>query len=167
MSKVDLAELKLYELADHYILLSDLDDADAFKAVIDSLEDAIDDKADNLAKLIAAWEAGAKAYKDEADRLSKARKSRENKVEWAKAYLKETMEKLSKTKVGRFFSVSLQASPASCEVVDEAAVPMQFKKIVPQVLVVDKAAIIDHWTQTGEQVPGAMVARGKHIRIRM
>ncbi len=167
MPKVDLAELRLYELADHYILLSDLDDAEAFKAVIDSLEDAIDDKADNLAKLISAWDAAAKAYKDEADRLSQAVKSRKSKIEWAKIYLKENMEKLGKIKVGRFFSVFLQASPASCEIVDEAAIPMQFKKIVPEVLVVDKAAIIEHWAQTGEQIPGALVAKGKHIRIRL
>ena len=167
MPKVDLAELKLYELADHYILLSDLDDADAFKAVIDSLEDAIDDKADNLAKLISAWDAAAKAFKDEADRLLKAKKSRESKVKWAKDYLKENMEKLGRTKVGRFFSIALQPSPASCEVVDEALIPMQFKKIIPEVLSVDREAIIEYWIQTGEQVPGALVAKGKHIRIRL
>jgi predicted nucleic acid-binding Zn-ribbon protein len=83
--------LKLYELSQNYVTqlleLADSLDQETFQDTLSSLEEAIEDKAENVAKLIKCLDSDCKAIKEEEQRLADRRKALENKISSIKEYL--------------------------------------------------------------------------------
>ncbi|MBI4496832.1 MAG: siphovirus Gp157 family protein [Chloroflexi bacterium] len=159
--------MKLYQLTEAYQRLLEANEDGEFAAALEALAEEFDQRAEGLAKVIRALEGEADVFDTEAKRLLEHARSRHNRAEHLKEYLRQQMEALGKGQVkGTLFTVSLQASPPRCEVVDAAVVPDQYQVVIPATVRVDAKAIIEYWRETGEQVPGAVVSQGKHVRIR-
>ncbi len=165
--------LSLYDLTGMFADLRDFvdnedptpeqqDKADAMMAEL--LEDLIPEKVAGYCGLIRSLKLEADAYKAEEQRLKERRASNEALAERLQNRLQNCLAAagVRKLKAGTF-SVAIQASPASVEVVDEGAIPDAWK--IPQPSKVDKRALLAE-LKTGAEVPGVRLKQGEHLRIR-
>ena len=159
--------MKLYELTNQYKQLQEMaDDLDpmTLKDTLESIEESIEDKAENTAKLIRSWEAEAKAIKEEEKRLADRRKSLEKRVDNTKAYLFEQMELAGMDKVKRpTLTVSIAKNPPSLEVIDPEKIPSLF--MIDQDPVIDKKALLTA-LKNGAEIDGCAIKQGKGLRIK-
>jgi transcriptional regulator of heat shock response len=159
--------LKLYELSQNYVQLLELADSldqETFQDTLSSLEEAIEDKAENVAKLIKCLDSDCKAIKEEEQRLVDRRKALENKISSIKEYLQNQMEVAGLNKVKRpTITISIQANPPSVEVMDESLIPSTY--MVPQPSKIDKRAILTALKE-GEFIPGASIKQSMGVRIK-
>jgi replicative superfamily II helicase len=159
--------MKLYELAQNYAQLMEMAEemeSDALVDTLESLQDAIEDKVENIAKLIKNLEADVKIIKEEEQRLADRRRSIESKVARLKEYLQEQLEVAGLQKVKRAtITVAIQNNPPSVEIADEKLIPSEF--MIPQNPKIDKQAILER-LKNGEMVPGCSLKQTKGVRIR-
>lgn len=120
--------MKLYELTNIYNSLLDMDlEGDELKAHLTNIEDAIEEKADGIAKVLKTMDAEAVALKDEETRLAEKRKALENRSKNLKAYLQEQMLLVDKKKIKTtLFSFNIQKNAPSLKIIDESKVPEEF-----------------------------------------
>ena len=159
--------VKLYELTQQYKQLQEIaDDLDpmVLKDTLESIEESIEDKAENTAKLIRSWEAEAKAIKEEEERLANRRKALENRASNTKAYLFEQMKIAGLDKVKRpTLTVSIANNPPSVEVIDPNLIPSLF--MIDQDPVIDKKALLTA-LKNGAEIDGCAIKQGKGLRIK-
>lgn len=159
--------MKLYELAQNYAQLLEMAEemeSDALVDTLESLQDAIEEKAENIAKLVKNLEADVKFIKEEEQRLAERRRAIEVKIERLKTYLQEQLETAGIEKVKRpTITVAIQANPPSVDVIDETAIPSDF--LIPQAPKVDKRSILER-LKKGEAIPGVTLKQTKGVRIR-
>ncbi|BBW99046.1 siphovirus Gp157 family protein [Geobacillus subterraneus] len=159
--------MKLYELTENYAKLLEMAeemDTDAIVDTLEALQEAIEDKAENIGKLIRNLEADVKVIRDEEKRLAERRQVIENKIERLKSYLQEQLEIAGIEKVKRpTITVSIRKNPPSVDVIDETLIPADF--LIPQPAKVDKRAILER-LKNGEHVPGAALKQTKGVQIR-
>lgn len=157
--------LTLYELTGNYQQLLELaDEADpqAFEDTLSTLQDEINHKAENIAKVIKTLEAEVKALEEEKKRLENRITSRKNKIQRLKDYLQDNLEKAGIQKVkGKTFTVWVQNSER-VEVSDENTIPEQYFVLKRQL---SKSAIKEA-IENGQQVSGAEIVKNTSIRIR-
>jgi hypothetical protein len=139
-------------------------DEEMFRDTLSSLEEAIEDKAENVAKLIRYLEADAKAIKEEEQRLAYRRKSIENKISSVKEYLQNQLEVAGLDKVKRpTITVSIQLNNPSVEVLDESIIPSAY--MIPQAATIDKQTILKALKE-GLVIDGCKLKRTKGLRIK-
>jgi hypothetical protein len=163
--------LKLYELTANFNEIFDLLDSDdtvdtqVLEDTLQSIEAAIEVKFGNVAKIIKTLEAEAAAFASEAKRLADKKTSTENKVKWLKNYLLQTLEQTAKDKIKTDIgTVRRQKNPASVDVIDVTLIPEEyFFTPVPVRQLVKDDLLKD--LKAGENVPGAKLKQGYHIRI--
>jgi len=157
--------MNLYELSLAFQEVQNMElDPEVMKDTLDSIEDAIESKAENIAKLIRNLESDVSAYKEEEDRLKTKRQATENKVKWLKTYLEDNMKMTGKTKFkSGMFNFSIQKNPASVNITDEKAIPEEF--LIPQPPKVDKTSLKEI-LKRGIEVPGAELKQTEGLRIR-
>lgn len=157
--------MNLYELSLAFQDVQNMDlDPEVMKDTLDSIEDAIENKAENIAKLIRNLESDVSAFKEEEDRLKTKRQSTENKVKWLKTYLEDNMKLTGKTKFkSGMFNFSIQKNPASVNITDEKIIPGEF--LIPQPPKVDKTSLKEI-LKRGIEVPGAELKQTEGLRIR-
>lgn len=158
--------MNLYELTANaaYLqqLLEDGDiDEQTFNDSIESL--MIDNKVENICKVIRNLEAQAAAFKEEADRLAKKQKTAENGVKRLKESLVNFLLTTNSKKINAgLFTVSLGSSK-SVELVEDGAIPECY--LTPQPPKVDKTGI-GAALKAGKEVPGAALKESYHVRIK-
>jgi methionyl-tRNA formyltransferase len=165
-------KLSLYDLSSHYLsALDTLTDpemdlpAEVINDTLEALAGEIEDKAVNVAKFLRNMEATAQAIKEAEATMAKRRKTLENRVNWMKAYLKENMEQTGITKIEcPYFKLSLQANPSAVTILDEAAIPAEFKEPVIS-WKIDKTAIKEA-IKHGIAVPGVNLVNGSRLVIK-
>lgn len=159
--------MKLYELTENYLRVLELAEEmepELLRDTLESIQESIEDKAENTAKLIKSLEADVKAIKEEEKRLADRRKALEKKIENIKDYLQEQLELAGIDKVKRpTITVSIQNNPPSVRVVNEELIPSHF--MIPQPPKLDKKGILEK-LKNGENVPGVELAQGRSLRIR-
>lgn len=157
--------MNLYELSLSFQEVQNMDlDPEVMKDTLDSIEDAIENKAENIAKLIRNLESDVAAYKEEEERLKTKRQATENKVKWLKTYLEDNMKLTGKTKFkSGMFNFSIQKNPASVNITDEKAIPEEF--LIPQLPKIDKTSLKEI-LKRGIEVPGAELKQTEGLRIR-
>nr|DAN90927.1 MAG TPA: resistance protein [Caudoviricetes sp.] len=157
--------MNLYELSLAFQDVQNMDlDPEVMKDTLDSINDAIESKAENIAKLIRNLESDVSAYKEEEDRLKTKRQATENKVKWLKTYLEDNMKLTGKTKFkSGMFNFSIQKNPASVNITDEKIIPGEF--LIPQPPKVDKTSLKEI-LKRGIEVPGAELKQTEGLRIR-
>lgn len=157
--------MNLYELSLAFQDVQNMDlDPEVMKDTLDSIEDTIESKAENIAKLVRNLESDVSAYKEEEDRLKTKRQATENKVKWLKTYLEDNMKLTGKTKFkSGMFNFSIQKNPASVNITDEKAIPEEF--LIQQPPKVDKTSLKEI-LKRGIEVPGAELKQTEGLRIR-
>lgn len=157
---------KLYELTGQYNQLWNMIDEDiditVLEEKINSIEEELDQKVDNLAKLIKSLQGDVESYKLEETRLKNRRIALENKVEGIKKYIESQLVASGKEKIKGIFTVGIQNNPSSVELVNEDAIPEVYisyeKHISKQDILIDLKA--------GKEVAGAIMKQTKSLRIR-
>lgn len=159
--------MKLYELTADYnqvLLLAEDLEQEIFQDTLAAIEGAIEDKAENMAKMVRCIEADVNALKEEEKRLADRRKALENKVSGIKEYLQQQLEFAGIDKVKRpTLTVSIQANPPSVEIADESLIPSDF--MVPQPSKIDKKAILTA-LKAGLFIEGCSMKQGRSVRIK-
>lgn len=157
--------MNLYELSVAFQEVQNMDlDPEVMQDTLDSIEDAIENKAENIAKLIRNLESDVTAYKEEEERLKTKRQASENKVKWLKTYLEDNMKLTGKTKFkSGMFNFSIQKNPASVNITDEKIIPEEF--LIPQLPKIDKTSLKEI-LKRGIEVPGAELKQTEGLRIR-
>lgn len=159
--------IKLYELTAQYKQLQELaDDLDpiTLQDTLEAIEESIEDKAENTAKLIRSWEAEAKAIKEEEKRLAERRKALESNAKRTKEYLFEQLEIAGIQKVKRpLITVSIANNPQSVEILDSTLIPSLF--MIDQDPVIDKKALLAA-LKNGAEIDGCAIKQGKGLRIK-
>jgi gp157 len=157
----------LYELTGQYLDIYNLEIDDETKLdTIESLglDEEIEAKAENYAKLIRNLEADKKVYKEEEERFKKKKESTDKKIERLKRDLQASMEITGKTKIkGELFTLSIQNTKASV-VVDEAKLPEKYwtKKVTEAP---NKKELYD-LLKAGEEIEGATLQENRSLRIK-
>lgn len=157
--------MNLYELSQNYLAVQDMDlEPETLKDTLDSIEEAIEVKAENIAKWIRNLEADKKAFEEEEKRFKEKKQAADNRIKSLKLYLEDNMRLTGKTKFkAGFFSFAIQNNPPSVEVFDEALIPKQF--LIEQPPKIDRAGIKE-LLKAGEEVPGAELKQTEGLRIR-
>ena len=158
---------KLYELSTGYknieYLLENGEDNEELAAVLNSLGEEIEDKAENIAKILKNNEADIKAFKEEEKRLAERRKALENSNKRLKEYLEENMKLTGKTKFKKgTFSFNIAKNPASVEITNVDIISSDYKVLTE---ILDKKAILQD-LKDGKDVQGAILKQGESLRIR-
>lgn len=161
--------MKLYELTQNYLNLQELlEDPTVPVEIIDTalneVGEQLEDKAENIAKLIKTMEVEAAGYKEEETRLAARRKTLESRTKGLKEYLESSMRAVNKLKFkGKLFSFNIQKNQASVEVLDESLIPKELFNTPAPVL--DKKETISR-LKAGEEIPGVMLKQSESLRIR-
>lgn len=157
--------MNLYELSQNYLAVQDMDlEPEVLKDTLDSIEEAFEDKAENIAKWIRNLEADKKAFEEEEKRFKEKKQAADNRIKSLKLYLEDNMRLTGKTKFkAGFFSFAIQNNPPCVEVFDEALIPKQF--LIAQPVKIDRAWIKE-LLKAGEEVPGAELKQTEGLRIR-
>lgn len=163
--------LKLYELSDAYKNLWNMvDDEETDLTLVEqalqTVEGAIETKAGNIAIFIRNLDAEAKLIKEEEDRLKSRRQAIENKRDRIKEFLQFSLEKIGLDKVKTAtHTIAIQSNPPAVQITNEEQIPGRFLTLIPERYEVNKKAISEA-LKDGEEVPGAVLTRGRSLRIR-
>lgn len=158
---------KLYEISESFNTLVDFDmstddDVKAFSALMNEVQGAFEDKAENICKLIRNLQSEAEAFKAEKQRLEKKQKALENKADALKSYLeynaRQFLQQGEKRKVG-LFTLSFRKTPGKLVYDDEAMIPVEFFKRS-----VDVAKLKDA-VQSGNVIEGVRIETGDTLMI--
>ena len=152
----------LYELTGAFNKVAEQLDDDPSTVVLDTLESldlAIEDKADGYAKVIKNKQAESDALAAEIKRLQERKKTNENAVKRMMSSLENCMKEIGKTKFKTdLFSFNIQKNQKAVNIVDEKLIPEEFKVITVSY---DKAAI-----KKAGDVPGVEITQSESLRIR-
>ena len=157
--------MRIYELTDAYQQIINLmEESDADLAdTLESINEALEVKLENTAKVIRTVEAEANAIKVEEERLKKRRQVMVNNVDRMKQYIFEAMQKTGKDKLkGVHVSLRLQNNPQSVHVINDKAIPAHY--LVEQPSTVDRKALLQD-LKNGIAVDGAELKQEKSLRI--
>jgi len=157
----------LYDLTNQYQQLLELEseiDEQTFIDTLQSIDEAIEDKAENLAKVIKEIESTVSVITNEISRLQSKKQALNNRVANLKTYLQGEMEKVNKTKVkGALFTVNIQNNPPSLKVENTDKIPKSF--YIEQEPTLDKKALKEA-VKNGEVIEGVALVQTQSVRIR-
>jgi uncharacterized protein YoxC len=158
--------MNLYELSAAYQQIQNMieDGQEGLADTLESLNDAIEDKAVGYAKVMKNLEAQAKAIKDEETRLAERRKSLENSIKYLKESLEQTMFDVGMKRIKtELFNFNIQRNAPSVEVLNEKEIPAKY--FIPQNPQIDKKAILQDLKE-GLEIPGVKKKQSESLRIR-
>ena len=114
-----------------YLNLKDMDIEEwDLNAALENIDDEIETKADNIAKVLRDFDGDIEALKSEEERLAKKRKAIENRQKYLKEYLQNAMLVLDKRKFKTdLFSFNIQKNAPSLKILDESKIPEDYYKI--------------------------------------
>ena len=147
----------LYELSDQIKFLQEDTELgeEEFQKALGEIQGQFQDKVENIGKLFLSFQADVTAIKSEEERLQSRRQSIEHKADWLKGYLLQEMTAVGIEKVRRdVLTVSLRTNPPSVNVLDQEAIPIEFRRIIPETWQPNKPSILSHFKSTGEIVAG-------------
>ena len=123
--------MQLYELTEIYLNLKDMDIEEGdLNSALENIDDEIETKADNIAKVLRDFDGDIEALKAEEERLAKKRKAIENRQKQLKKYLQNSMLVLDKRKFKTdLFSFNIQKNAPSLKILDESKIPEDYYKI--------------------------------------
>lgn len=158
--------MNLYELSTNYLQIQEMimEGAEGLEDTLESLNDAIEEKAVGYAKVIKNIEGQVLAIKEEEKRLAERRRSLESNIKRLKENLELSMLDTGKKKIKtNLFTFNIQKNPPSVKILDEEAIPSDY--LVKQKPKIDKKAIINDM-KNGVEVEGVEIKQGESLRIR-
>jgi len=163
--EINVMSLKLYEITQTYQDILDLDlDSESLETVLASLTDTVQEKADNIAKLITQLEAESIAYKVEMDRLAAKKRQNDSKSEQIKSYLDYNLKQMGIAKLDTpLFKFSYRKSDSV--VIDDTEALNDTYKRFKTVVDIDKVAI-KLAVKNGLVVTGAHIEEKQNLQIK-
>lgn len=164
-----MSSLALYEITNAFPALmenEEITEEDKNK-IKEELTILLQQKSQNVIGYVRNNELTIEAMKEEEDRIANNRKVLENKLTRFKQYIKECMENNGITKITTGLgTLSIAKSPASVEIINEEAVPSEFKQEIVTVKV-DKTKIKNNFKETGEIPDGVnIITTNTSLRIK-
>ena len=159
--------MNLYELKENYLKVLELIEAgeEGLEDTLESINDAIEIKADGYARIIKNLEGSVTALKAEIDRMTDRKKSIENNIERLKENLKNAMIETGKEKIKTdLFNIKIADNPYAVNVIDETLIPEEYFK-VEIIRKLDKVTLKDDM-KNGQIIKGAELTQGKGLRIK-
>ena len=162
--------MKLYQLQENYLNLLDLLEdesipAEMVRAALKEVEGSIEDKSENVVKLIKSIEADIKALKEEEQKLYNRRKVLESKKDNLKDYLESTLKAIGKQKLkGGIFTLSIQKNAPRLIIEDYKAIPEEY--ITTETTTIVFKDEVKEALKNGIEVPGAKLESTESLRIR-
>lgn len=158
--------MNLYDLTGNYKKVYEMDlDDETWQDTLESIDSAIEQKADGLMYVIRDLEVDVVGLKDEEARLKKKREVAERKIKRLKQYLQDNMETVGKTKFKtQLFSYNIQNNPASLKLTDEKLIPQKYYTVETS-RKYDNKAIKDD-LKAGKVINGAELKTSQSLRIR-
>lgn len=155
--------MKLYDIAEIYENLENIDDEVAVAAAMDAVDAALEEKLESTAKVIRNLEAEADGLEAEEKRLKARKTAVRNRIADIKGYVQENLEAIGKDKVtSGIFKWSIQANAPSVNILDEDLIPDAYWKIERKPMKTEiKKAI-----EAGELTEGVELVRTKSLRLR-
>jgi hypothetical protein len=161
-------EMKLYELANEYRELENMDlDADTLADTLESLEGEFDAKADAICHVLANLQAQRSAIIDELSRLEEREGRVSVNIDGLKDYLRDNMEKLGKKKIeSAKFTINCVAGRDKVRVYDEVQILDQYFTVVPESKKLDKRMLLADLKE-GFELEGVELEKSKSsLRIK-
>lgn len=160
--------MRLYDLADQYkdlIELMDGGDHETYQAMLDGIEDAFDNKAESIVKLMKSKIAEHEAIQAEAKRLSERATRMARDIDWLEKYVESQMIAIGKDKVkSSLFSISLVNNPPKVNILNESEIPVwYFNEKISRTL--DRRTVLEH-LKDGESIPGVEIKQDQRLSIR-
>lgn len=155
--------MKLYDIAEIYENLENIDDEVAVATAMDAVDAALEEKLESTAKVIRNLEAEAEALEAEEKRLKARKTAVKNRIADIKGYVQGNLEAMGKDKVtSGIFKWSIQSNAPSVNILDESLIPEDYWKIERKPMKTEiKKAI-----EAGELMEGAELIRTKSLRLR-
>lgn len=139
-------------------------DADVLTDTMEGIQGHWDDKALAVAKYTLGLDAEAEAVKAAAKRMADRAKSLESRAGWLRGYLLGQVVAVGRCPKDAEISIALRKSKA-VSVDDPAAIPLTYKRHVPEAWEPDKAAI-KAAIEAGQDVAGAHVETRQNLVIK-
>lgn len=158
--------MKLYELTSNYAKVLEMieEGAEGLEDTLESIQDAIEEKAVNLAKIIRTIDEECEAIKAEEERLSNRRKALEKRRDSIKTYLENQLISVGTEKVKTpLFTIYIQSNQPSVDVIDDKLIPKTF--FIEQEPKLDKNSLLQALKE-GKDVPGVQLKQTRSLRIR-
>ncbi len=157
--------MKLYELTESYNQIKELDlTEEEQQALLDNVEGSIEDKVENVVKVIKENEGTVEAIKNEVSRLNQMKASLTSKNDSLKRYIDTSMQIIDKEKLSAgLFKISYRKSSA-LKITDESLIPVQFMKVIPESKAVDKVELKKFMKDN--HVDGAEVEIKQNLQIK-
>lgn len=158
--------MNLYDLVGNYKKVYEIDlDDETWQDTLESIDSAIEQKADGVMYVIRNLEVDVIGLKDEEKRLKSKREVAERKIKRLKQYLQENMEAVGKTKFKtQLFAYNIQNNPASLKLTDEKLIPEKYYTVETS-RKYDNKAIKDD-LKAGKVINGAELKTSQSLRIR-
>lgn len=127
----------------------------------------LQEKSQNIIGYLRNNELTIEAMKAEEKRISDVRKALENRNSKFKEYVKECMENNGITKIETGLgTISIAKSPVSVEIINEEAIPSEFKQEIVTVKI-DKMKIKENFKETGEIPDGVnIITTNTNLRVK-
>ena len=158
--------MKLYELNESFQNIQSLieEGQEGLEDTLESIELAIEEKLENVGKVIRNLEGEATKFKEEEKRLADRRRSLENNIKYLKQYAENSMLVTGDKKIkAGLFTFALQKNPPSVSVFNDVIVPKKY--YIPVDPKLDKTKIKED-LKNGESIPGVELKQGESLRIR-
>ncbi|WP_367081030.1 siphovirus Gp157 family protein [Staphylococcus capitis] len=147
-----------------YELIADQEDEQILKDTLDSINDALEDKADGYVAVIKSLETDNNAIDEEIKRLKQRKTSNENGIKRLKDTLQQVMEETGKEKFKTALnSYSIANNPPSLEVKDENVVPKEF--FTEQEPKLNKKELLKA-VKEGLEIEGIELKQSRSLRVR-
>lgn len=162
----------LYELTND---LKDIEEAlevevleqsqECIKGLIDILEKQIQDKGENIIKLVKNKEAIVTSRKEEIKRLQELNKKDEKEIADLKQYTKECIERAGKKRVETVLgNLTVRKAQPVVKVIDATKLPADYL-IQKTTINADKVKIKEHFKETGEILDGVEITLETSLTI--
>lgn len=158
--------MKLYELTDDFMQVQSMieDGQEGLEDTLESINLEIEDKLENVGKVIRNLEAESAAFKEEEKRLADKRKTIDNNIKNLKLYAEQSLKATGQRKVkAGLFTFNIQKNPPSIDITDKDLIPQKY--YVPVEPKLDKQTIKD-LLKNGENVPGVELVQGEGLRFK-
>jgi hypothetical protein len=133
---------------------------------LESLECAIEEKAQGIAVITSQLNADADYIDQEIKRLQARKKSIDGNVERIKAYLQSQLEAMGKEKIKTpTHTISIRQNPPSLVIDDEKLIPAKYLTVIPRSFKPNNADIKEA-LKAGKKVKGCRLASGKRLEIK-
>ncbi|MCM3071699.1 hypothetical protein AST01_04345 [Staphylococcus equorum] len=158
----------LFNLTDNYKQIYDLiaeqGDEQLLNDTLESINDALEDKADGYVSVVKSLESDNKAIDEEIKRLQQRKSTNKNGIDRLKESLKESMKSTGKTKFKTALnSYNIQNNPPSLNVIEEKHIPSDFW--LSQAPKLDKKALLKH-IKENDDVDGVEIKQTQSLRVR-